>query len=204
LTRQQIAFVEAYLGPCSGNAAAAARIAGYKNPATRGCQLLGDRAVRAAIDERLRASAMSADEVLARLTEQAKGLPGPCYQLTDAGTLKINWAAVRALNLLHLVQEVMDTQYGQRVKLADPQRALEMLARFHGVAGEKQHVTLLQKVSLEVQQLPDADLLAIIAGHGAAQYPAALCAGGSEASGLGDPDTIDAEFLPADPTPEAA
>jgi hypothetical protein len=67
LTLKQQLFVDAYLGPARGNLAEAARRAGYKGsaktPSQVGRENLVKPGIRASIEERLRASAMGADEV---------------------------------------------------------------------------------------------------------------------------------------------
>lgn len=65
-------FIEAYLGNARGNGTKAARIAGYEFPAEEAYRLLRNAQVRARIDERLAEAAISANEVLAELTDIAK------------------------------------------------------------------------------------------------------------------------------------
>lgn len=75
LTRKQRLFVEHYL-KC-WNATEAARVAGYKWPNKIGPRLLNKNPqIQAAITERLEEAAMSANEVLARLTQQASASMG--------------------------------------------------------------------------------------------------------------------------------
>ncbi len=71
LTPKQVRFREHYLA--SWNATEAARVAGYKHPNQQGPELLKNPQIAAAIAERLEDAAMSADEVLARLTKIARG-----------------------------------------------------------------------------------------------------------------------------------
>lgn len=66
LTPKQRLFIDAYLGDCRFNASAAALAAGY-SVRQSASDVLSNPAVRARIDERLAASAASADEVLALL-----------------------------------------------------------------------------------------------------------------------------------------
>lgn len=73
-TRKELAekrklFVEFYLGVARGNGTKAARMAGYAFPAEEAYQLLRNPQVRARIDERLATVAMSANEILAELSD---------------------------------------------------------------------------------------------------------------------------------------
>lgn len=71
LTYKQRLFVSYYLGVSQGNAADAARRAGYAWPEKQGPQQLAKTSVRAAVDAKLSSVAMSQDEILARLGEIA-------------------------------------------------------------------------------------------------------------------------------------
>jgi len=65
-------FVDYYLGKANGCKTKAARMAGYAGPANEGYRLCNDPDVWAYIQDRLKASAMSADEVIARLGDHAR------------------------------------------------------------------------------------------------------------------------------------
>lgn len=71
LPRKQRVFVEAYLQ--TWNATEAARRAGYAHPDVQGPRLLGKVRVSAAVEKRMDEIAMRTDEILARLSEQARG-----------------------------------------------------------------------------------------------------------------------------------
>ena len=71
LTYKQRLFVEAYLGEANGNGVEAARIAGYSWPEKQAFQLLGKTRIKAQIARRLKAAAISANEILARMSEIA-------------------------------------------------------------------------------------------------------------------------------------
>jgi phage terminase small subunit len=73
LTGKRRLFVDAYIGQANCCKAAAARIAGYACPGQEGYRLYQDPEVRAAIDERLRERSIPPEEILARLSEQARG-----------------------------------------------------------------------------------------------------------------------------------
>jgi len=64
--------VDAYLGEARGNATEAARVAGYAKPMQEGWRLLRKAEIHARIDEVLRSLALSREEVLALLAEDAR------------------------------------------------------------------------------------------------------------------------------------
>jgi len=72
LSAKQQAFVEHYL--VTWNASEAARRAGYKTkPNVQGARMLANASISAAVQARLAELKMSADEVLTRLSAQARG-----------------------------------------------------------------------------------------------------------------------------------
>ncbi len=77
LSPKQRLFVSAYLGQAKFNATAAARLAGYKGNAVTlgavGAENLKKPQIKTAIDGGLTALTMPANEVLARITDIAKG-----------------------------------------------------------------------------------------------------------------------------------
>lgn len=116
---KQRAFVEEYL-QC-WNASEAARRAGYKgDPNTIGPRLLVNVGIRAIIENRLEEKAMRADEVLARMAEQARGEHGK--YLREDGS--VDFARLIADDKAHLVKSVKITKYGLEVEFYDAQTAL--------------------------------------------------------------------------------
>lgn len=73
ITPKQMVFVDAYAGEAFFNATKAAEMAGYAHPNTQGPRLLVNVGVRAELRSRIEDAAMSANEVLARLTAIARG-----------------------------------------------------------------------------------------------------------------------------------
>lgn len=76
-TRKELAerrklFVEYYLGEARGNGTKAAKMAGYEYPAEEAYRLLRNAQVRARIDERLAEVAMTANEILAELSDMGR------------------------------------------------------------------------------------------------------------------------------------
>lgn len=88
-------------------------------------QLLRNPKVSEAIDERLRESAMSANEVLARLAEQARG--GHDQFVKDNGT--VDFKELKQAGKMHLVKSISDTKWGKKVEFYNSQTALNLLGK---------------------------------------------------------------------------
>ena len=135
LTDKQQAFIEAYLTTARMNAAAAARAAGYSEHSAKwtGYELLQDERIRGEIDRRLAASRMSADEILARLEDQARGDWGAL--LDESGSIDLSKAVKEGTT--HLIKAVTreTTRHGERVRVEmhDSQRALALLMKPSGL-----------------------------------------------------------------------
>ena len=142
LTYRQRLFVDAYLGKAGGNATKAAISAGYSDPAVAGHRLLRNAKIRAAVDGQLKA-AMSADEVLARLSEHASSDMRDYLQINDDGTFQIDLSKAKRAKRTRVIRKVkvstktFTTDTGESVEvkseleLYDAQAALEKLAKFH-------------------------------------------------------------------------
>lgn len=137
LTYKQRLFVHAYLGVANGNATEAARIAGYASPNVEGTRTLAKASIRAAVDARLAEAAMSADEVLARLAEFASADPGDFLAIDAKGNWRLDMAKAKRMDRLRLLKRIKMGQFGPDFELHDPLRALEQLARYHGLARDK-------------------------------------------------------------------
>lgn len=133
LTKKQKLWVEAYLE--TWNATEAARRAGYSGDenalAVRGSENVRKRNLRKEIDRRLAEAAMSANEVLARLSEQATASFADFFD--KWGHPK--WDEIRARG--HLIKKVYRTKHGWRIELHDSQRALELLAKHHALLTDR-------------------------------------------------------------------
>jgi phage terminase small subunit len=73
LTAKERMFVEYFLGESFFNATDAARRAGYRHPNVQGPRMLVKVSIRDAVAARVGEAAMTANEVLARLTEIGRG-----------------------------------------------------------------------------------------------------------------------------------
>lgn len=132
MTAQQQKFINAYfLNNC--NATEAAQAAGYKSPAQRGCEIKKLPEVAAEIERRLAESAMSANEVLARLTEHARADMADLLNFGDEVEMTPEQIADRAAAEQLIAaypknkQDAVRAQMG--LKKADPYLDLRMARR---------------------------------------------------------------------------
>ena len=153
LTVKQELFVEAYLGAARGNATEAAVLAGYSAPNRNAAhmqavEVLKSPTVRKAIAARLQdaKAAMGADEVLERLTEQAR------MSIDDFLTGdKLDFDKARRLGRMHLVKSITPNRYGLKLELVDGQAALFKLGSYHKLFTEKHEVTGADGAPLQAQ-----------------------------------------------------
>jgi hypothetical protein len=149
-------FVENYIGISNGNATDAARRAGYASPNVQGPRLLVNVGIRAAVQERYKQAAMTADEALYRLRGMAAasladaftddlapefdewGNP-VCYHAETGkpiGTRPVKRISIEKLHetgLIHYVKKISANQFGPIIELNDPQGAIDKILRAHGV-----------------------------------------------------------------------
>jgi len=134
--RQQV-FLEEYL-KC-WNASEAARKAGFKGKANVvGPRLLANVSIQQAIQARLNELKMSADEVLVRLADQARGSMADFIQVTEDGQIRISLAKA---DKLHLVRKVsLTAEGGLQIELYDSQDALKLLGQHYKLFTQKHEV----------------------------------------------------------------
>ena len=124
LSKKRQVFVEEYLR--CWNQTEAARRAGYKNPHVMGCRLMKVKSVADTIAARIEEKAMSADEVLLRLAEQARGDISEFMTITGA----IDWDAVGKKG--YLVKSILHRKgQNSKIELYDSQSALALLGKHH-------------------------------------------------------------------------
>lgn len=136
MTNKQKNFIEEYLA-CF-NATRAAKAAGYseKTAYSIGHENLNKPEIKKRIHQRLTEKAMSADEVLMRLADQARADISDFIKKFGA----IDWEAVQEKG--YLVKKVSHRAGKQSsIELYDAQAALEKLARAHGLFLDKQEIT---------------------------------------------------------------
>jgi hypothetical protein len=132
LTDKQKAWVNAYLECWNG--AEAARRAGYESVYQSAHDNITNPKIRGAIQARLDLAAMTADEVLRRLSDQARG---DLSDIISVGCL-LDWDKLKASGKSHLIKKYRITQnaLGQmktEVEMYDAQRALELIGKAHGL-----------------------------------------------------------------------
>lgn len=149
LNNKQALFIEEYLR--TFNATQAALTAGYssKTAYSHGARLLKDVEIAEAISQRLTESAMSADEVLRRLAEHARGDMGP--YLNEDGTA--NLEKMKEVGQTHLLKKFTqkrvvrtyddktEEEVTTSVELYDAQAALGLLGKHHGLFVDRTEVT---------------------------------------------------------------
>jgi hypothetical protein len=151
LTGREKRFVQLYI--TTWNASAAAAGVGFKNPGQSGHQLMQRPQVQAAILEAMQRDGMPPEEVIDRLSQQAR-LNGADFMLfeskpvrDDNGKIKtdslgeiithrvfvgINWEMVEKYG--YLVKGIKYTRQGiPYLEFHDPQRAIELIGKAHGL-----------------------------------------------------------------------
>lgn len=138
LTDKQRLWVEAYLEN-GFNATQAAKTAGYKGSYDTlraiGYENRAKPHLREAVEERLEEAAMSANEVLARLSMQARANIAEFVDPISKHNFLLDVEALEERG--HLVKEVRYTKDGPVVKLHNAQRALELLGKHHRLFAER-------------------------------------------------------------------
>jgi phage terminase small subunit len=135
LTTKQQAFVDAFF-TCGFNATEAARRAGYADPNRNASRLTVHNGIREEISRRMAEMAMPANEVLARLAEQARGSIG-AFISTD-GQGNPNGFSISRERPLHNVKRVTVTEKGWSFEMYDAQAALVHIGKHHGLFVDRQ------------------------------------------------------------------
>lgn len=141
LTKKQQAFIEHYL--TCWNATEAARQAGYseRTAGQIGYENLNKPDIQKVIEQRMTDLALSANEVLARLSEMARLDLSPYLITVDVDGVPENRVDIQQMiddGKGHLITELYyDASGNQRVKFVDAQTALVHLGRAHGLFTDK-------------------------------------------------------------------
>lgn len=162
--RQRL-FVHHFLGAALGNGSEAARLAGYgKDAAGEAHRLLQMPEVREAIAARLDEAGMTAEEVLAALTQIADAdftRVADCYTADEEGHRVLDWAKVRENGVGPLLAGVTPTRWGDAVKLHSRTTALELLGRFRSLFADRLRI----EQEIDYSKLSDDELGEIAAGR---------------------------------------
>lgn len=121
----------------------------YDTARANAATLLADTSIRAEVERRLQENTLSANEVIARLSEHAKAEYSE--YITDNGQIDI--AQMRADGKAHLIQEIKDTKYGKVVKFPDSQSALVTVGKYHNLFNDNITVKLEQELSKTLDYL---------------------------------------------------
>lgn len=131
------------------NATRAAKAAGYSehSAASIGPENLKKPQIQAEIKRIFDEKAMSAEEVLARLADQARGTHRPFIKIDKDGFVYFDFSQPEALENLHLIKKIKTKRERQiigkgeeavtwegewvEVELHDPQSALQLIGRAH-------------------------------------------------------------------------
>ena len=167
LTNKQRLFVDAYLE--TWNATESARRAGYKGNdntlAAVGKENLSKPQIAKLISARLSASAMTADEVIKRLAEQARVniaeavkeekliLTTSKGDVIEIPSFGLNWEWIKENG--HLVKSITATRSGPKIELYDAQNALQLLGKAHGLFTERVDMTTHGEQVQVVLYLPE-------------------------------------------------
>lgn len=143
LTGKQQTFIAEYLR--TWNASEAARLAGYSEASARviGHENLTKPDIKAEIQRRVSDRAMSADEVLVRLAEQARGSMDDFVSFRDGVKLPLlDLEKAHKAGKFALVKKLKYTdQGGVEFELYDAQAALVQLGKAHKLFTDRQEVT---------------------------------------------------------------
>lgn len=133
LNYKQAAFVAEYL--IDFNATQAAIRAGYseRTAGAQGHRLLKNVEIAAAIHQHLEERTIPAAEVLARLSDQARGSAADYLSIDDYGYVRLDLEKMKREGKLHLVHAYKATKQGTEVKLYDAQSALVHLGKHYGL-----------------------------------------------------------------------
>jgi phage terminase small subunit len=151
LTDKQKVFIEEYL--VSWNATQAALKAGYspKTARQQGSETLSKPYVQKYIQARLKEKHLTADEVLARLADQATGSMEYFLDIGPRGSTKLNLARAREAGKLHLLKSFAKGKQGTKIEIYDAQAALVHIGKHLGLFKEI-HEGKLDLVNLSIDE----------------------------------------------------
>jgi phage terminase small subunit len=138
LTKRQQLFIEAYLGEAFFNATEAARMVGLTHPNKQGPRMLVNVGIKSAIKARIEESAMTANEVLARLTAEARGSLADMMEL-DGYFPYLDLQKAKENGSINLIKKIKFRELGgvESIELYDAQAAKVHIGRFHKLFVDK-------------------------------------------------------------------
>jgi hypothetical protein len=145
LSLRQEMFVKYYTGKHYSNATQAALAAGYResSAAESGCELLKLSKIRSAIRRAMARKHRDADRVVDELTAIAFDDFNKFVTVQDDGRVLVDWKGAAASGALGSIRKMkFDPVTGDPIfEMHDRVRALEVLAKIHGLVRERHEVT---------------------------------------------------------------
>jgi hypothetical protein len=160
-------FLEEYL--TTWNQTGAARVAKYAEPAVAGARLVNHPLIRAEIEKRIKQKAMTADEVLERFAQQARGdiaqfitieeRPDPKEEGKTITVAFLDISKVVMSGYSHLIKSISYTNNGPRIEMYDAQAALTKLGENLRLFGRNVNL------NIDMSQFEDDELERIAGGE---------------------------------------
>ena len=144
LPLRQQRFVDAFIGEANCNRTKAAKLAGYSDATAQeqGSRLYADAKIRTAIDERMNDLAMSAKEILGRISAIARGSLADFIDVQPGGKKFIlNLEKAEKAGVMHLLSELQELEHGPKIKLHSALEALTLLGKRHGLFVERTEIS---------------------------------------------------------------
>lgn len=157
---------------------------------------MANDSIQALISARIAAIVMSADEVLLRLADQARGSVESFLTIED-GFWKIDITKAKTASALHLIKKLKEGEHGLEIELYDAQAALVHLGKHLGLFSDRQMNLNVDLKGLTNEQLEriaaGEDILLVLASAGQSG------AGAPTSADRSQPDSLAAESGAADP-----
>lgn len=119
--------------------------------------MLVNVSVSGLIRERLAEKQMSADEVLVRLSVQARGTMADFIQIGPTGNWNFDFVAAEEAGKLPLIKKLKETKDGTALELYDAQAALVHIGKAHGLFIERTQVEgTITTAAVTPEQLQEA------------------------------------------------
>lgn len=132
-------------------------------------RLLRNVKIKDELDRRFSEQAMRKSEIISRLTDQAGATLFPFVKVDDDGNIYFNFKDKEAKKHFHLIKEVKHRKletYNEKsgeskeenwveVKLHDPQKALELLGKYHVLFTDKVETTEKKVIRVTIRKQND-------------------------------------------------
>lgn len=161
LTAKRLVFIDEYFKCNMNGTEAYLKVypgSSYESARRSASDLLTKPDIREEVNRRLTEKHMGADEVLARLAEQAKGIAG--NYVTEAG--KLDFKKLKEDGKGYLIQSIEPTKFGTKVQFPNSQTALLNIGKQHGLFADRHIIeTKVEKeldsilATLEEELAPD-------------------------------------------------